>query len=47
MKALLEYLISIGHSKQTVIDSEFNIYFDKLKSKFPNDSDLGKYIRNN
>ena len=47
MEKLLEYFMKIRNSKPTVIAADYKEYTDILKAQFPNDTDLGKYIRNN
>jgi len=47
MEKLLEYFMKIRNSKPTDIDKAFKEYTDVLKTKFPNDTELGTYIRNN
>ena len=47
MEKLLEYFMKIRHSKPTVIAADYKEYMDTLKAQFPDDTNLGKYIRNN
>jgi len=47
MKEILEYFMIIRNSKPITIEQEFEVYMDNLKKKFPNDMDLGKFMRNN
>ena len=47
MKKLIQYIMEIKNNHPKVIQVTLEMYFEDLKREFPNDSDLGKYIRNN
>jgi hypothetical protein len=46
MKKIIEYFMSIRHNHPKVIEVTLEMYLEDLIIEFPNDADLGKYIRN-
>ena len=46
MKKLIEYMMEIRHNHPKVVQVTLEAYLEELKKEYPNDADLGKYMRN-
>ena len=47
MKYIFKFLMLIRNYKPIEINQKYAVFMDNLKKKYPNDQDLGKFIRNN
>lgn len=47
MKQITTFLLTIRHLKPDEIKKRMEEYQEDIKKKYPNDQELGKYIRNN
>lgn len=47
MKYIFDFLMLIRNYKPIEIHQEYAVFITRLKEKYPNDADLGKFIRNN
>jgi hypothetical protein len=47
MKKFILYIMSIRNNHPKVVVISLEAYLEDLRREFPNDADLGKYMRNN
>ena len=47
MEKLIQYMMDIRHNHPKVIKVSLEAYLEDLKREYPNDTDLGKYMRKN
>lgn len=47
MNEMIEYFMDIRHNHPKLVKLTMEMFIEEIKRKYPNDADLGKFIRNN